>query len=68
MLTLDSSLQTVLTAIAKVNQYVNGNKYCQGHKGILVTSCGGPLSCETLRLPHLLDNQFIDREDASLMS
>jgi hypothetical protein len=34
MLTSYSFLQTVLTAVSKVNQYVNGNKYRQGHKGI----------------------------------
>jgi hypothetical protein len=29
-------------------------------KAIAVTGHGGPQSCETLRLPHFLDNQFID--------
>jgi hypothetical protein len=37
-------------------------------KAIPVTGCGGPQVCETLRLPHFLDNQLTDGGEAvSLM-
>jgi hypothetical protein len=37
-------------------------------KAIPVTGCGGPYGCETLRLPHFLDNQLTDGgEVVSLM-
>jgi hypothetical protein len=29
-------------------------------KAIPVTGCGGPKGCETLRLPHFLDNRLTD--------
>jgi hypothetical protein len=33
---------------------------CGKVKDIPVTGCEGPLGCETLRLPHFLDNQLTD--------
>jgi hypothetical protein len=35
-------------------------------KAIPVTGCGGPLGCETSRLPHFLDNRFAVGGEVSL--
>jgi hypothetical protein len=48
----------------KDSENINGIK----GKAILVTGHVGPMGCETLRLPHFLDNQLTDGgEVVSLM-
>jgi hypothetical protein len=36
---------------------------CKNGKAILVTGHGGPQGCETLKLPHFLDNWFTNGDE-----